>query len=281
MQSILIADSGSTKTEWCLVSAGKKTKLSSTGLSPYFMNTDEMSAVMAEKIVPKLKNKMPSDVHFYGTGCSNPDNISIVKKALKHNFPDATITVDHDLMAAARALCGHEKGVACILGTGSNSCYYNGKKIMKNNPGLGYILGDEGAGTQLGKKVLQHYLYHTFDDELMERFDEEYKTNSAEILNSVYKQPLPNKYMAGFSMFLAQNRGHYMIENILEDSFHDFFYYHLYKYTQSWNEPIHFTGSVAFHFQDILSSVCDTHQFTMGKVLKSPMDGLINYHSGI
>ena len=279
MHDILIADSGSTKTEWCLLRAGKKTKISTGGLSPYFMNTEEISTVINEKILPKLKGKIPEEVHFYGTGCSNPENIVLVKKALKQNFGNAKITVDHDLMAAARALCGREKGIACILGTGSNSCYFNGKKIMQNNPGLGFILGDEGGGTQLGKKVLQHFLYHTFDEDLMERFQEQYNTNSAEILNAVYKQSLPNRYLAGFAMFLADNRGHYMVENILEDCFHEFFYYHLYKYTQSWKEPIHFTGSVAYHFKDVLSSVCEAHQFTMGNVLKSPMDGLIKYHT--
>lgn len=278
MHSILIADSGSTKTEWVFISGKKKLKMSSRGLSPYFLSGEKIELIVSEKVAGKLKDNTPEHIYFYGTGCSNPGNKLIIKKALQANFPGAKIYVDHDLMAAARALCGHEKGVACILGTGSNSCFFNGKTIVKNNPGLGYVLGDEGAGTYLGKKVLQYYLYNTFEPELMERFEATYHTNATEILDAVYKQPTPNAYLATFAMFLADNRGHYMIENILEDSFHDFFHYHVYKYAQSWTSPIHFVGSVAHHFKDVLQQVCDSHHMTLGKILKSPMEGLIAFH---
>src|SRR6476619_192523 len=140
-------------------------------------------------------------------------------------------------MAAAKALCGNEKGIACSLGTGSNSCYYNGNKIIKNSPGLGYILGDEGSGAYLGKKVIQYYLYNIFDDDLRARFDDRFLTNSVEILNTIYKQPLPNRYMASFAIFLAENRGHYMIENIIEDGLNDFFFNHVDKYRESRSLP--------------------------------------------
>ena len=181
-------------------------------------------------------------------------------------------------MGAARALCGHQKGVACILGTGSNSCYFDGKKITKNSPGLGYVLGDEGSGAYLGKKVLQYYLYNTFDEELRYRFDAKYTTNQVEILDNLYKKPLPNRYLASFTIFLAENRGHYMIENILEDGFNDFFFNHLCKYRESWNYPIHFVGSVAFGFRDVIKELISSYEFEAGKILKKPMDGLIEYH---
>jgi glucosamine kinase len=147
------------------------------------------------------------------------------------------VTVSTDLMAAARSVCGHEKGIACILGTGSNSCFYNGKKIVKNSPGIGYVLGDEGSGAYLGKKVLQYYLYNTFDEDLRARFDATYVTTTVEILDQVYKKPLPNRYLAGFTLFLAENRGHYMVENIIEDGLNDFFFQHLCKYAEVWEIP--------------------------------------------
>ena len=232
-----------------------------------------------KELKPKLKNVEVGEVFYYGTGCANPANAKSVKKAVSKIFAGAKVEVNHDLVAAARALCGRKKGIACILGTGSNSCYYDGKKIVKNSPGLGYVLGDEGSGAYLGKRVIQYYLYGTFDDELRGRFDLNYTTNAAEILENVYKKPLPNRYLASFAKFLAENRGHYMIENIIEDGLNDFFFNHLCKYRETWTLPIHFAGSVAFGFQDVLKQLCDSYEFELGKVMKNPMDGLIEYHS--
>ena len=276
---MLIADSGSTKTQWCLVEGNKKTKIASQGLSPYFLTQDEVEQILQVELMPKLKKRFPEEVYFYGTGCSNPENVKMMKKALKNIFPKAKVAVDHDLMGAARALCGHEKGVACILGTGSNSCFYNGKKIMKNSPGLGYALGDEGSGAYLGKKVLQHYLYDTFDPDLMDRFRMKYNIGINDVLDSVYKKPFPNRYLAQFTTFLVENRGHFMVENIIEDGLNDFFFNHIYKYRESWSLPIHFTGSVAYGFKDVLKTLCASYELTLGKVLKTPLDGLVEFHT--
>jgi N-acetylglucosamine kinase-like BadF-type ATPase len=278
MANILIADSGSTKAEWCLINGEKKKKIFTQGISPYFLNTNEIEQLLAAELKKKLKDNEPDEIYYYGTGCANPGNVKSVTRALKATFPKAKTTVTHDLMGAAKALCGDEKGVACILGTGSNSCYYNGKKIIKNSPGLGFILGDEGSGAYLGKKVVQYYLYNTFDPDLMDRFNAKYNTTSMEILDAVYKHALPNRYLAGFVPFLVENRGHFMIENIIEDGFNDFFFNHLYKYRESWIMPIHFIGSVAYGFRDILKDMCDTYELQLGRVLKNPMDGLIKYH---
>ena len=275
----LIADSGATKTAWCLLEGQKKKTLFTQGLSPYFLKADQIEQIVGLELKSKLKGVEPDEIFFYGTGCSNPGNVKIVKKALRNLFSKSAITVTHDLMGAAKALCGDQKGVACILGTGSNSCYYNGKRIVKNSPGLGFILGDEGAGSYLGKKVVQYYLYNTFDPDLMDRFNAKYNTNAVEILEAVYKMPLPNRYLAGFVPFLVENRGHFMIENIIEDSFNDFFFHHVYKYKESWTMPINFIGSVAFGFKDVLKEMCNTYELQLGKVLKSPMDGLVKYHS--
>ena len=273
----LIADSGATKTEWCVINGNKKTIFITQGMSPYFITAEQMQNIIKEELHPKLKQKI-DEVHYYGTGCANADNAKSVKKVFKNIFPEANISIDHDLMAAAKALCGKEKGIACILGSGSNSCYYDGKKIIKNSPGLGFILGDEGSGAYLGKKVIQYYLYNTFDEDLMARFDARFETNKTEILNAVYKKPLPNRYLATFAIFLAENRGHYMIENIIEDGLNDFFFNHVYKYKESWMLPVHFVGSIAYGFKDVLIELCKSYQLQLGKVIKNPMQGLIDYH---
>jgi glucosamine kinase len=274
----LIADCGATKSEWCLLNNGRKKSIITQGISPYFLDTKQINELLTSELLPKMKNVEVDEVFYYGTGCANADNAKSVKKALMQVFASAKVEVTHDLMAAARALCGHEKGVACILGTGSNSCYYDGKKIVKNSPGLGYVLGDEGSGAYLGRKVIQYYLYKTFDEELRGRFDLTFTTTAAEILENVYKKPLPNRYLAGFTYFLAENRGHYMIENIIEDGLNDFFFNHLCKYRETWTMPISFAGSVAFGFKDVLEQLCHSYEFDLGKVIKNPMVGLAAYH---
>ena len=275
----LICDSGSTKAEWCLLNGKSKKIVTTQGLSPYFLTTQQIQQIIAKELMPKIKNIIIDEVFFYGTGCSNPENVKSVKKAISLVFTKAKAAVDHDLMGAAKALCGSNKGIACILGTGSNSCFYNGKKIVKNSPGLGYVLGDEGSGAYLGKKVIQYFLYKTFDEDLMDRFNAKYAINSVDILNHVYKQPLPNRYLASFVPFLIENRGHYMIENIIGDAFSDFFFNHVYKYRESWQMPINFVGSVAFGFKDVLKEMCNAYELQLGIVIKKPMDGLIKYHS--
>jgi N-acetylglucosamine kinase-like BadF-type ATPase len=280
MSSIkLVSDCGATKAEWSLVIKGQTKKIFTQGISPYFLSTIQIAALLQQELKPRIGKTDIDEIYYYGTGCANPENVKSVKKALKQVFGSAHIEVTHDLMAAARSLCGSNKGIACILGTGSNSCYYDGKKIIKNSPGLGYVLGDEGSGAYLGKKVLQYYLYGTFDDELRARFDADYVTTTSEILENVYKNPLPNRYLAGFTHFLANNRGHYMIENIIEDGLNDFFFTHLCKYNEIWKYPVNFTGGVAFGFKDVLQQLCNSYEFELGKVLKNPMEGLVAYHS--
>lgn len=276
--SILIADSGATKAEWCLITGKKKKTIFTQGISPYFLNGDQIRELLLKELVPEIKTRAVTEIYYYGTGCANPANVRMIKKAIRQVFPESETEVTHDLMASARALCMNRKGIACILGTGSNSCFYDGKKIVKNSPGLGYVLGDEGSGAWLGKKVLQHVLYGTFDYELQGKFDLKYLTNSTEILENVYKKPLPNRYLAGFTQFLAENRGHYMIENIIEDGLNDFFFTHLTRYKETRKYPVNFTGGVAFGFKDVLQQLCNNYSFEMGRVLKNPMSGLVEYH---
>lgn len=274
----LIADSGSTKTEWCLLKNKKPFTFTSQGMSPYFVNGAGMEKIITEEVMPHLKETSIDKIYFYGTGCKSPANAKIVKKVFQKLFKDAAVTVDHDLSGAAKSLCGNEKGIACILGTGSNSCYYNGKRIAKNSPGIGFILGDEGSGAYLGKTVIQHFLYNIFDDDLRARFDAKFVTTDSEILEAVYKKPLPNRYLASFAIFLAENRGHYMIENIIEDGLNDFFYTHIIRYRESGKLPVHFTGGIAFGFKDVILQLCKGYDLQMGNIFKSPMEGLIKYH---
>ena len=275
----LIADSGSTKAEWCLMRAGQPLQTVFTkGISPYFLDERQIAELLQTELLPQLQTVTIDHVCFYGAGCAAEGNRKIVEAALQQTFSKAHIAVTHDLMAAAQATCGHKPGVACILGTGSNSCFYDGTHIQRNSPGLGYVLGDEGSGTYVGKKVLQYYLYDTFDAELKEKFDETYQTTAPQILEAVYKKPLANRYLAQFALFLAQNRGHYMIENILEDGLNDFFFQHLCKYREVWTHPVHFVGSIAEGFKDVIEQLCRSYEFELGQILKTPMPGLIHYH---
>ena len=279
MSSIkLIADSGATKAEWGLIHEGKHKIIVTQGISPYFLSPEDIKKLLIKELRPKIKVRL-DEIYFYGTGLFDPANVLMMKKVLKQVFPGSKTYADHDIMGAARALCGTKKGIACNLGTGIFSCYYDGKKIVKSRPGLGYALGDEGSGAYLGKKVIQYYLYEIFDEDLRYRFNKKYHIDRAAIVENVYKKPFPNRYLASFALFLAENRGHYMIENIIEDGLNDFFFYHLCKYSETLRYPINFVGSVAFGFKDVLQQLCNSYKFELGKVSKKPIQALLDYHS--
>jgi len=274
----LIADSGATKTEWCLLSNGKRKTIFTQGISPYFLSAEQIKNLLLKELKSRIRVNV-DEVYFYGTGLFDKQNVKMMKEVLKEIFPGSKVFADHDMLAAARALCGNKKGIVCNLGTGTFSCYYDGKKIVRSRPGPGYVLGDEGSGAYLGKKVIQYYLYEIFDEDLLYRFDKKYNTNRDEILKNVYKKPFPNRYLASFALFLSENRGHYMVENILEDGLNDFFFYHLAKYQEVWKLPVNFAGSIASGFKDVLKSLCNAYEFELGKILKAPMAGLVEYHS--
>jgi N-acetylglucosamine kinase-like BadF-type ATPase len=277
---ILIVESGATKAEWCLAGSSKKKSVVTQGISPFFFTEQKIVELVQKDVLPHFaKSESIDEIHYYGTGMLNPDNVKMVKNALHQVFKKARIEINDDMLAAARALNGRKKGLACNLGTGSFCCYYDGKKITKQTPGIGYILGDEGSGAYLGKKVIQYYLYNTFDEELRYKFDDKYKTNRVEVIANVYRKPLANRYLASFALFLSENRGHYMIENIIEDGLNDFFFQHVCKYREAWKLPVSFVGSISFGFKDVLKDLCSAYEFELGKILKCPMSGLIDYHS--
>ncbi len=276
---IIIADSGATKTTWIFCQGGDTNRMQTEGISPYFFSATQIAQLVKEKLVSRMPAVTIEAIHFYGTGCASPENQQLVKDGLTKGFKTAEhIEVQSDLMAAARALCGRSKGVACILGTGSNSGVFDGNNIIRNNPAPGFILGDEGSGAYLGRKVLQYFIYSTFDEDLMHKFNLKYKLDYRTILDHVYKQPWPNRYLASFAPFLSENRGHYMVENIIEDGLIDFFHHHLFKYPETWQQPIHFTGSIAWHFKDVLADLCKSLQLELGQILQEPVNGLIPYH---
>ena len=275
----LIADSGATKAEWTLLTNGKKKTIATQGISPYFFTEEKIITLLQEELLKKAPTAInAASIHYYGTGMRNADNVKMLQGAFKKVFKGSKIEINDDMVSAARALNGTKKGMTCNLGTGSFCCYYNGKKIVKQNPGIGYVLGDEGSGAYLGKKVLQYYMYNTFDEDLRFKFEDKYKTSPVEVLENVYRKPLANRYLAGFTLFLVENRGHYMIENIIEDGLNDFFFTHLCKYKEVWTMPVNFIGSVAFGFKDVLQQLCNSYEFELGKIMKNPMQGLVDYH---
>jgi glucosamine kinase len=274
----LIADSGATKTEWCLLTNGKRKTIYTQGLSPFFLTTVQIIEILNKELWKKLKDIDIQEIHFFGTGCSNAENNKIVADALKAQYKKAKVYVDHDMMGAAKSLCHNSKGVASILGTGSSACFYDGKKITKSKTGLGYALGDEGSGSYLGRKVIQYYLYETFDAELKDAFEKKFNVTRKDILDNVYKKPFPQRYIASYTTFLSEHRGHYMIENIIEDGIVDFFFKHLIKFNESWKYPVHFVGGVTFAFKDVIKDLCNNYGLQLGSINKRPMDGLIKFY---
>jgi glucosamine kinase len=276
--NILIADSGATKTEWSLLMDGKKKTFFTQGLSPFFLNSTQIDEILKKELWKKVKVVTIDEIYFYGTGCSSKENNRIVANAFKKQYPKAKITVNHDMLGAAISLCHNQKGVACILGTGSSACFFDGKKITKSRTGLGYALGDEGSGSYMGRKLIQYYLYDTFDAELKYAFEKKFAVDRKEILDHVYKQPFPQRYIASFTTFLSAHRGHYMIENIIEDSLLDFFFSHISKFKESWSQPVHFVGGIAFAFKDVLKDLCSNYKIELGTINKRPMDGLVKFY---
>lgn len=278
MSSILIAESGSTKTDWCLVGATKRPIYYKTsGINPYLQSAEEITKLLADEL--KLKKHQPDEFYYYGAGAGTTVKQKELKAVFKAHFDIKKIEVNGDILAAARGLCGNEKGVVAILGTGSNSCYYDGLKAKTQMPSLGFIAGDEGSGNHMGKRVLRYYAYNTFDEELRLSFESLYGKDIPAILNKIYKEPFPNRYLATFVTLLAKNRGHYMVENIIEDSLNEFFHHHILKYRESWKYPIHFTGSVAYEFRDRIKEFCTHSELTLGTIVASPLKGLIKYHT--
>lgn len=277
---IVIADSGSTKTDWRILEGGKEIINHYThGFNPYIQTTEDITSLLQRELCGKIPYpEAITDVYFYGAGCSNQKNNESVATAINSIFPTARVTVSHDLIAAARAACGREPGIAAILGTGSNSCYYDGETIVEHVESLGFILGDEGSGAYIGKKLVQAYLYKQLPQSLAEKFDHEYKMNKEMILEAVYKKPFPNRFLASLTKFVKDNIENSFTAAIVESSFEDFFTTHICKYSRYKEVPMNCVGSVGLHFKDILIAVAEKKGVIVNKVLDSPIEGLVDYH---
>jgi N-acetylglucosamine kinase-like BadF-type ATPase len=279
----LIADSGSTKTEW--VVTDKETRVGEVftqGINPYFQDEADILNILRQELIPHLGGILPEaefNLYFYGAGVSTHTKVDLVTAALKQVFPHATIVVEHDLLAAARALCGKEKGIACILGTGSNSCLFDGKEIIANNPSLGFIMGDEGSGGHIGKELLKMFMYHELEPTLRAAFIEAYNTDKEAILNEVYHKPLPNRYCASFMHFVGDHKDHPQMRGIVNDSMNEFFKRHVTKYAGYRQLPFHCLGSVGLIFKDVLEEVAAGYGVKVQRVLREPMEGLISFHA--
>lgn len=276
---ILIADSGSTKTDWRLLSPnGSIAQAKTIGFNPFYQDTENIFSTLQGSLLPQLAGQQPRQIYFYGAGCGDESRRQVVSDALLQAFPESDVTVQHDLLAAARALCGHEPGIACILGTGSNSCLFDGKQITQNIPPLGFILGDEGSGAYLGRKLISAYLRQELPQDLQEAFYKKYQVTKEAIQNRVYSQPFPNRYLASFAKFLFDRRRHPAIFALIYQSFTDFFDKCVSRYPNHTELPIHFVGSIAFYFGDILRQIAREHSIRVQHILETPIAGLTLYH---
>lgn len=279
--SYLVVDSGSTKTDWCLLKKNKKSlHFHTAGINPFLQNPESIADMLQQELTADKIGNAPDAIFYYGAGAASKPKQVLMQDILRKHFGVKKVTVQSDMMAAAHALCGDQKGIVCILGTGSSSCYYDGDKIKERRPSLGYIAGDEGSGNHMGKRVLQYYSYGTFDAQLTMDFEMRFGKDLPEIINHLYHQPYPNRYLASFVSLLKDNRGHYMVENIIEDCLNDFFQTNILKYRQSWKKPLFFSGSVAYLFSDVILHLCEQYELELGTVVQSPMEGLLNYYKG-
>ena len=274
---ILIADSGATKTDWCLIKDGEILhRFNTKGISPVFQTQDEIAKEIKEHVYPQLKERMPDAIYFYGSGCI-PEKIENVRNAIQFSFPIDQVEVYSDLIAAAHALCGDQSGIVCILGTGSNSCEWNGSKVTNQISPLGFILGDEGSGASLGKLLLGDVLKNQLSAELKEKFLKQFELTPAIIIEHVYRKPFPSRFLASVTPFLLQNIEHEAVKNIVKKSFGDFFQRNVMQYDYK-NNKVNFVGSIAHYYSLTLKEVAKENGITIGKIYQSPMEGLIAYY---
>jgi N-acetylglucosamine kinase-like BadF-type ATPase len=278
---ILIADSGGSKTDWRLVlENGKIEQASSPGFNPYYQPIEDLNRIIDGILLPKIPQKQEvGEIYFYGAGVSSEKNQLTIKNAFLEFFPKAQIEIGWDLLAAARALCGTEPGIACIMGTGSNSCLYDGKNIIDNVANLGWILADEGSGANIGRKFLVDYLRKKFPDELARQFHARFPYTREEFLEKVYQEEKPSAFLASFAKFIFQHLKEPYCYQLIYSSFAEFYENNVMKYENYQNLKVHFTGSIAFYFSDILRQVANDKRITVKNILEGPIAGLTLYHT--
>lgn len=272
---ILIADSGSTKTAWTLVENSDKV-IKTDGINPVFMDSDAIENTLRTQLLPQLQQTI-TEVYFYGAGCASAEKNDIVKQALQAVFGDIKMEIASDLLGAARGLCGHQSGIACIMGTGSNSCLYDGDNINWNVPALGFILGDEGSGAVLGKLLMGNLFKNQLPDVVKQDFEQTYGLTMMDVIEKVYRTPLPNRFLASFGPFISKHLHVPEMYNMVYGALESFIERNVkqYPYTEL---PVYFTGSIAYYFATILHLLADKHGFTIGRIEKDPLMGLVAFH---
>lgn len=277
---ILIADAGASKIQWVVINDGKASEpIETAGFNPYFMDPKVLEDAVEKDLVPFLDPRYISDVYYYGAGCSTQAKCGIVEDVLRDIFDRADFEIHHDLLGAARSLFNRKEGIACILGTGSNSCLFDGKNILENVTSLGYLFGDEGSGAYIGKLLLTSYLRKKMPDNIRQDFDKRYGYSVENILDSVYARPHPNRFLASFSLFAGDRSNDPFIRDIVRQNFRDFFRDQVTQYSDYKSKELAVVGSVGFHFKDIFKEVADENGMSVGKIIKSPIEGLADYHN--
>lgn len=275
---IIIADSGSTKTTWCFADSEKKLiKIVNTqGINPFYQNRDEIFALLKTELQAPIETV--SEIFFYGAGCANEKVNAKVADALSNFFGTTQIQVESDLLAAARALCQHSAGIACILGTGSNSCYYNGKNIDEKIFTLGFMLGDNGSGSEIGKRLLAGILKKQLPQNIIDCFYQTYTITPAEIMENIYRKPFPNRYAAQFARFVYSHISEMSLQDMVRNEFSQFIQKDVLVYPLATQLPVCFTGSIAWHFRDILAKTAESFNLKLGEIIENPMSGLLQYY---
>ena len=272
----LIADSGSTKTSWAVVDDKETKMIGTAGINPAVQSEDSIMCTLHEMVL--MLTEGPREVYFYGAGCRGKASL-FIEQCLRHAFPDAeTICVESDLLGAARALFGSSEGIACILGTGSNSCLYDGKVITSNVPPLGYILGDEGSGAAMGKMFFNALFKGDLPEELKNMYLEETHQTYDDVIRRVYREQNANRFLASTSLFLANHLDVRQLVDIVEQNFEQFFVKNVRKYGHS-DLPVAAVGSIAFSYSDIFNKVATRHGYQVTRVIKEPIDALVGYHA--
>ena len=281
MGMILIADSGSTKTDWAVVDDGLMVaSMATQGINPFHQDTDNIAAVIETELLPKMGDIYPEEIYFYGSGCRE-DKVEMMCSILGRAFPHcARIEAQGDLLAAARAVCGANEGIACIMGTGANSCLYDGKRVVENTPPLGYILGDEGSGAVLGKLFVNALFKGQLPESLKDEWLAETGLSLNIIINKVYREPLANRFLASTSKFIRQHLEVKQLEEMVVDNFREHFRRNVNRYGRK-DLPVGAIGSVAYYYREQLEKAAMAEGYSLGKVMRSPMDGLMRYHSSM
>jgi N-acetylglucosamine kinase-like BadF-type ATPase len=274
---ILVADSGSSKTDWMGYTDGETVSFSTRGINPYFLNANEIFKLLSKNKELAAYADQVREIYFFGAGSSSPDKHEVVSNGLSLFFHNAFISVDNDLVGSAYATCGDEQGLSCVLGTGSNISYFDGRQVHASKHGLGYILGDEGSGTYFGRKMVTAYLYGTMPEDLGAAFAAEFQITKESVITNVYQKPFPNIYLASLSRFMASNPEHPFIKNVVTQGFQEFVDTNIKDYPDYKSLNCHFVGSIAFYYQDVLRAVCEKNEVKVGTILQKPILGIFSY----